>query len=156
MANLYGNIISVYDAKRYLRLDDGFTEDDVDIERMIASALEYITKQTNYVFRVQNKTYRQDYECNTYIYDFPVNTTDFSPNIPVYHSGYIKFRKTDVVTASVGFSSKNDDMFPHALIDCALQIIKVWYYSSETNENSTLMPKAVEDIIRTYRRCIIV
>lgn len=156
MANLYENIISVAEAKKYLRLDEDFNEDDSDIERMIASALEYITKNTNYVFRVQNKTYRQDSDSNVIIYDYPVNTTDFSPNIPVYYSGYIKFENTDVVTASIGFTSKADEGFPSALIDCALQIIKYYYYGSETNENSTLMPKAVEDIIRDYRRCIIV
>lgn len=162
MANLYENIISVAEAKHYLRLienydDDGeLIEEDPDIERMIASALEYITKHTNYVFRVQNKTYRQDYDCNILIYDYPVNTTDFSPNIPLYYSGYIKFKNTDIVTASIGFTSKSDEGFPSALIDCALQIIKVYYYGSETNENSTLMPQSVEEIIRTYRRCIIV
>ena len=156
MANLYENIISVDEAKKYLRLDEDFNEDDSDIERMIASALEYITKNTNYVFRVQNKTYRQDSDSNVIIYDYPLNTTDFSPNIPLYYSGYIKFKNTDVVTASIGFTSKADEGFPSALIDCALQIIKYYYYGSETNENSTLMPKAVEDIIRDYRRCIIV
>ena len=141
MANLYENIISVAEAKKYLRLDEDFNEDDSDIERMIASALEYITKNTNYVFRVQNKTYRQDSDCNVIIYDYPVNTTDFTPNIPPYYSGYIKFKNTDVVTASIGFTSKSDECFPRALIDCALQIIKVYYYGSETNENSTLMPQ---------------
>lgn len=156
MANLYENIISVAEAKHYLRLDSDFNEDDSDIERMIASALEYITKNTNYVFRVQNKTYRQDYDCNTFIYDYPVNTTDFSPNIPLYYSGYIKFKNTDVVTASIGFTSKADDGFPSALIDCALQMIEVWYNGSEKTDNSTLMPPSVEEIIRTYRRCIIV
>ena len=156
MANLYENIISVAEAKHYLRLDSDFDEDDSDIERMIASALEYITKNTNYVFRVQNKTYRQDSDCNVIISDYPVNTTDFSHNIPLYCSGYIKFKNTDVVTASIGFTSKSDEGFPSALIDCALEIIKVYYYGSETNENSTLMPQSVEDIIRTYRRCIIV
>ena len=156
MANLYENIISVAEAKKYLRLDEDFNEDDSDIERMIASALEYITKNTNYVFRVQNKTYRQDSDCNVIIYDYPVNTTDFSPNIPLYYSGYIKFKNTDVVTASIGFTSKSDEGFPSALIDCALQIIKVWYYSSETNENTTLLPQSVHEVIRTYRRCIIV
>lgn len=155
MANLYENIISVTEAKRYLRLEDDFTEDDTDIERMISSALEYITKQTNYVFRVQNKTYRQDYDCNTFIYDYPVNTTDFSPNIPLYYSGYIKFRNADVITASVGFESKAYYGFPSALIDCALQMIKVWYYESEKNVNTTLLPQNVQQIIDTYRRFII-
>ena len=46
MANLYENIISVAEAKKYLRLDEDFNEDDSDIERMIASALEYITKNS--------------------------------------------------------------------------------------------------------------
>lgn len=156
MANLYENIISVSEAKRYLRLDDFFTEDDPDIERMIASTLEYITKQTNIYFRVQDKTYRQDYDCNTFIYDYPVNTTDFSPNIPLYYSGYIKFVNTDVVTASIGFTSKTDEGFPNALIDCALQMVKVWYYESEKNVNTTLLPENVKQVIDTYRRFIIV
>ena len=156
MANLYENIISVAEAKHYLRLDSDFKEDDSDIERMIASALEYITKNTNYVFRVQNKTYWGHCFEDLYIYDYPVNTTDFSPNIPLYYSGYIKFKNVENITASIGFTSKADDGFPSALIDCALQIIKYYYYGSETNENSTLMPQSVEEIIRTYRRCIIV
>ena len=156
MANLYENIMSVAEAKHYLRLENDFTEDDPDIERMIASALEYISKQTGYIFRVQDKTYRQDYDCNTFIYDYPVNTTDFSPNIPLYYSGYINFVNADSITASVGFTSKNDEGFPSALIDCALQIIKVWYYSSENNENTTLLPMSVKQTIDTYRRFIIV
>lgn len=156
MANLYENIISVAEAKRYLRLENDFTEDDPDIERMIASALEYITKQTSYVFRVQDKTYRQDYDCNTFIYDYPINTTDFSPNIPLYYSGYVKFVNADSVTASVGFTSKTDAGFPNALIDCALQIVKVFYYGAEKNENTTLLPENVKQTIDTYRRFIIV
>lgn len=156
MANLYENIISVAEAKHYLRLDSDFTEDDADIERMINSSLEYITKHTNYVFRVQNKTYYKDCEDNIYIYDYPVNTNDFSPKIPLYYSGYIKFKNTDVVTASVGFTSKSDEGFPSALIDCALQMIEVWYFGAEKTENSTLMPPSVKQTIDTYRRCIMV
>lgn len=155
MANLYENIISVAEAKHYLRLDDDFTDDDELIEDLIASVLEYITKQTNYVFKVQNKTYRQDYDCNTFIYDYPVNTNDFRPNIPLYYSGYIKFVGADVITASVGFSSKTDEGFPMALISCAKQMLSVYYYQAEKNENTTLLPLNVKETIDTYRRFII-
>lgn len=156
MPNLYENIISVAEAKKYLRLPPDFTEDDDDLIRMISASLETISKKTNYYFRVQDKKYRQDYDCNILVYDYPINTTEFEPNIPLYFSGYVKFRNTPEVTLSIGFSNKNQDMFPHDLIDCALEMIKFKYNGSESNSTTDTYPKIVEDTIRDYRRCIIV
>jgi|SRR6185503_2774090 len=159
MANLYP-ILPLAEVKRYLRLDDDFNDDDSDIERMIASALEYIEKQTNHVFRVQDKTYRPmpspDYwlgGCNPInIFDTPINTTDFGDKTPLYFSGYVKFVNTESITVNVGYANRVD--VPSALIQCALDIIKVYYYSSESNENTTLMPQSVEQTINSYRRFI--
>lgn len=165
MANLYP-ILPLAEVKRYLRLDDDFNDDDLDIERMIASALEYIEKQTNHVFRVQDKTYRTSstsYQGSYFgsfgycsdsinIFDTPINTTEFGDKTPLYFSGYVKFVNTESVTVNVGYANRAD--VPSALIECALQMIKVFYYEAEKNINTTLVPENVNQIINSYRRFI--
>jgi hypothetical protein len=155
MANLYP-ILPLTEVKRYLRLDDDLNDDDLDLERMISSALEYITKQTNHVFRPQDITYysNPDYNgCDTIcVFDYPVNTLNFGEKIPLRYSGYIKFLNTQSITVNVGYTTRAQ--VPTALIECALQMIKVWYYESEKNVNTTLLPENVNQIINTYRRFI--
>lgn len=155
MANLYP-ILPLAEVKRYLRLDDDFNDDNEDIERMIASALEYMEKQTNHVFRVQDKTYyntQSEYGCGSItIFDTPINTTEFGDKTPLYFSGYVKFVNTESITVNVGYSNRVD--VPSALIECALQMIKVFYYEAEKNVNTTLIPENVNQIINSYRRFI--
>lgn len=157
--NNYENILPLAEVKRYLRLDDDFNEDDSDIERMINSAFGYIEKQTNHIFRVQDKTYNALNVDGCYndinVFDYPVNTTDYPDDVhPLYYSGYVKFVGNASVTLNVGYTSRADA--PSELIDCALQMIKVWYYESEKNENTTLLPQSVKQIIDTNRRFIAV
>lgn len=155
MANLYP-ILPLAEVKRYLRLEDDFNDDDADIERMISSALEYIEKQTNHVFRVQDKTYYNtplEYGCGSInIFDTPINTTEFGDKTPLYFSGYVKFVNTESITVNVGYANRVD--VPSALIECALQMIKVFYYEAEKNVNTTLIPENVNQIINSYRRFI--
>lgn len=154
MASNYESIISTEDVKRYLRIDSDFNDDDSDIERMVNSAFGYIEKQTNYIFRVQDKTYYKDYSGNIIIYDFPINTTVFPDGVfPLYYSGFVKICDVESVELSVGFTDKTKA--PSELIDCALQMIKVWYYEAEKNSNTTLLPENVKQIIDTNRRFIL-
>lgn len=153
MANLYDHILSINDAKRYLRLDSDFIEDDYDIERMIASAFGYIEKQTQHIFKPQDKTYHKDYSNYVNIYDHPLNTTTFPDNeVPLYYPGFVRFCGINSITVNVGYALKENA--PSELIDCALQIIKVWYYEAEKNVNTTLLPENVKQIIDTNRRFI--
>lgn len=151
MANKYNNILSLEETKRYLRLEEDFIDDDADIERMIESSFDYISKQTQFIFSPRDKTYYSGNLCSISVFDFPINTTDFGDNHPCYYSGFIKF-VADKITLNVGFATKNDEDFPTDLIDCALQMIKVFYYEAEKNINTTLLPMAVNEIITTNRR----
>ncbi len=162
MANKYENILSLEDAKRYLRLDSDFTEDDSDIEIMIEAAFDFISKHTNYIFSPRDKTYDAViynhgwYGCEPIsIYDYPINTTDFGDKVPLYFSGFIRFTGTEKITLNVGFASKDDDNFPTPLIMCAKQMISVYYYQAEKNVDNTLLPPNVMESINTYRRFII-
>ena len=157
--NNYENILPLAEVKRYLRLDDDYDDEDDDIGRMINSAFGYIEKQTNHIFRVQDKTYNSLYVDGCYndinVFDYPINTTMFPEDVhPLYYSGFIKFVGNASVTLNVGYASR--EHAPSELIDCALQMIKVWYYEAEKNENTTLLPQSVKQIIDTNRRFIAV
>lgn len=151
---MYEHILPLAEAKNYLRVDDDYSEDDYAIERMISSAFGYIEKQTNHVFRPQDRAYRKlEHSSRITIYDYPINTTTFpDPLVPIWGSGWLAFC-TDSVTVNVGYASR--DQVPTELIDCALQMIKVWYFESEKQENTTLVPENVKQIIDSHRRFII-
>ena len=53
-------------------------------------------------------------------------------------------------------TNENVDEIPSALIDCALQMIKVWYFEAEKQENTTLIAENVKQILMTYKRAIVV
>lgn len=154
MANTYNHILSIDDVKRYLRLEPEFNDDNPDLERMIASAFGYIEKQTNHIFKPQDRTYRKTYSDHINVYDHPVNTTVFPDNIsPSYYPGFIRFCNQDSITLNVGYVSK--DNAPAELVECALQMIKVWYYEAEKNSNTTLLPENVKQIIDSNRRFLV-
>ncbi len=161
--NNYENILPLAEVKRYLRLDADYDDENDDIGRMVNSAFGYIEKQTNHIFRVQDKTYRAvlnfGYDGKCYddinVFDYPVNTKIFPEDVhPLYYSGFIKFVGNASVTLNVGYTSRAEA--PDDLIQCALQMIEVFYYGAEKNENTTLMPESVKQIIDTNRRFIAV
>lgn len=148
MPNPYTHIIDVNEAKRYLRLDPDYTEEDLDIEGMIAGALSFIEKKTGHVFRVQDKTYHKGFFEHIDVYDFPINTVPGGVEVKVL-PGYSRF-EGESVTLNIGYISR--DSVPYDLIQAALQILKVWYYEAEKNENTTILPMNVLEIINSNKR----
>lgn len=148
----YNEILPLATVKNYLRLDSSFTADDQDIERMVSSALSVIEKQTGYVLQLrENVTYKRAYCGFIDIYDYPVI---YSGNLTrLDYAGKVRF-DADEVTVNLGYDTVN--AIPSALLDCALQMIKVWYFEAEKQENTTLIPENVKQILMTYKRAIIV
>ena len=148
----YNEILPLATVKNYLRLDSSFTADDQDIERMVRSAFGFIEKQTGYVLQLrENVTYKRAYCGFIDIYDYPVI---YSGNLTrLDYAGKVRF-DADEVTVNLGYDDIND--IPSALIDCALQMIKVFYFEAEKQENTTLIPENVKQILMTYKRAIIV
>ena len=148
----YNEILPLTTVKNYLRLDSSFTADDQDIERMVRSAFGIIEKQTGYVLQLRkNVTYKRAYSGFIDIYDYPVI---YSGNLTrLDYAGKVRF-DADKVTVNLGFDNINE--IPSALIDCALQMIKVWYFEAEKQENTTLIPENVKQILMTYKRAIVV
>lgn len=148
----YNEILPLTTVKNYLRLDSSFTADDQDIERMVRSAFGIIEKQTGYVLQLRkNVTYKRAYSGFIDIYDYPVI---YSGNLTrLDYAGKVRF-DADKVTVNLGYDNINE--IPSALIDCALQMIKVWYFEAEKQENTTLIPENVKQILMTYKRAIVV
>lgn len=130
--------------KDYLRVDSDF--DDNEIESMITGAFDYFTKETNHVFGKIEKEFYTPFR----IYDFPVYDPE---KILIKRSNYYVPKycpKTSFITLDVGYEDIED--VPNDIIQCILQIIKVWYYESENEQNATLLPMSVKQVIEKYRR----
>ena len=69
----YTDIITLADAKTYLRIDDTLTEDDAQITRMIKASLSQVERITNHILFARAKSYIvEDYSVN--VYDYPINS----------------------------------------------------------------------------------
>lgn len=150
----YIDVISLERAKLYLKVDASQTETDDEITSMINSSLSFIEKRTNHIFKTRNKVYYKDCALvqQVKVYDFPIDNAETEYNI-VYRPLYaIVPTIDDVVTLTIGYD--NVDNIPNELIDAALQLIKVWFYESETQSNTTLIPLSVMESIDVNRRFI--
>lgn len=143
----YNEILPLAEVKNYLRLEEDFTEDDTAIERMVRSALEFIEKRTNHIFQLRTDVnYTSNGNCIT-VFDYPIRYS--GDDVVLYYSDKVVFHSKSII-ADVGYLSIDD--VPSALIDAALQMIKVWYFEAEKQANTTLLPENVLQIINTYRR----
>lgn len=148
----YLDVISLEQAKIYLKVDSGQTETDDEITSMINSSLSFIEKRTNHIFKTREKVYYKDCSLvqQVKVYDFPIDNTETELDI-VYRPLYaIVPTVNDTVTLTIGYILLDD--IPNELIDAALQIIKVWFYESEKQENTSLIPLSVLQAIDANRR----
>jgi len=145
----YLDVITLERAKLYLRIDNELTDDDTEIESMINASLRYIEKRTNHLVYAREQVYNgvgQDI-----VYDYPINeiVTDPAPFV-CHFTMFDVFPNDKTVTLKVGYLTP--DLVPDELIQSALQMIKVWYYESEKQVNSTLIPESVKEAMDVYRR----
>ena len=145
----YNEILPLAEVKNYLRIDDDFTDDDMAIERMVRSALGFIEQRTSHIFQLrENVEYFRNNRQYLDIYEFPLTYTGDLTKLS--YSNMVRFDTDSVEIDSVGYSTR--ESIPDALIDAALQMIKVFYYEGEKQANTTLIPDSVHQILAAYRR----
>ena len=144
----YLDVITLERAKNYLRIDPDLTEDDAEITSMINAACMYVEKRTNHILYARDIVYNGS--CQVKVYDYPINLiiTDPAPFV-CYFSTFAVFPDVKTVTLNVGYAQ---DAVPDDLIQPALQMLKVWYYESEKQVNSTLIPESVKEALDVNRR----
>jgi hypothetical protein len=144
----YLDVITLDRAKNYLRIDLGNSDDDDEIISMINASLRFIEKRTNHIMFEQDKTYRG--VCQVKVYDFPINSIVTTPTpFNLDYSLFKIFPNDKEVVLNVGYAI---DTVPDDLIQAALQMLKVWYYESEKQVNTTLIPMAVHEVLDIYKR----
>ena len=148
----YTDVISLEQAKLYLKIDDGQTVTDGEITGMINSALSLIEKRTNHIFKTRDKVYYRDCALvqQVKVYDYPIDNSETELDI-IYRPLYA-FVPTvnDVVNLTIGY--ENVDDIPPELIDSALQIINFWFYNSETKNAMNTIPDFVLSNLDVNRR----
>jgi len=148
----YIDVISLEQAKLYLKIDEGQTITDNEITGMINSALSFIEKRTNHIFKTRDKVYYKDCALvqQVKVYDFPIDNTVTELDI-VYRPLYaIVPTIDDVVILTIGYDNLED--IPSELIDSALQLINFWFYNSETKNAMNTIPDFVMQNIDINRR----
>lgn len=150
----YTDVISLEEAKLYLKIDAGQTATDNEITGMINSALSYIEKRTNHIFKTREKVYYKDCALvqQVKVYDYPITEPD--PVIDIeYRQLYAIVPTVDnVVTLTTGYEDLAD--IPVELINCALEIINFWFYNSETKNAMNSVPDYIMSNIDLNRRFI--
>lgn len=145
----YIDVLPLARVKNYLRIDSGMTDDDAEITSMINAALRYVEKRTNHILYERPATYTG--VCQVKVYDYPINSivTDPAPFV-LYRTMYAIFPDVKTVDLTVGYGDVSN--IPDELLQAALQMIKVWYFESEKQVNSTLIPESVKEALDVYRR----
>lgn len=148
----YTDVISLEQAKLYLKIDDGQTITDDEITGMINSALSFIEKRTNHIFKTRDKVYFKDCALvqQVKVYDYPIDNTETELDIEYRPLYAIVPTVNNMVTLTTGYTSVED--IPSELIDSALQLINFWFYNSETKNAINSVPDFVLSNIDVNRR----
>jgi|ETNmetMinimDraft_12_1059888.scaffolds.fasta_scaffold09039_3 hypothetical protein len=151
----YTDIISLDDAKLYLRVDDTQTEDDTQITRMINGALSYVERYTNYILFARDKEYRL-IDGKVRVYDYPINsevTSDLESSNKTLHTIYTLGSDNSLITLNVGYVSNTD--IPQELIEVAYEIIDIYYYGKESGKTMADLSPLSKDVLNNYKRFIL-
>lgn len=144
----YLDVLPLARVLNYLRVDQDLEDDDNEITSMIKAACIFVEKRTNHIFYAREVVYKGH---PVKVYDYPINDI-VSPADPVviHYSLCDVYPNETEVTLNVGYEDPAD--VPDELLQACLQMIKVWYYESEKQVNTTLIPESVMQAIDINRR----
>ena len=152
----YSSIISLQEAKNYLRIDTDFTEDDLSIQSMLKSAIRYVENFTQHYFFAKD-VQKIIIEGKVRVYDFPLNSL-VSPTENVESKIYptwTEYTITDSslthITVNVGYQASAD--VPEELKQVVLFLLDMYYYGKEGKSGS--LPQYHVDTLNHYKRFII-
>ena len=145
----YQDIITIDQAKAYLRIDDGMSADDMFVGIMINTAFQYIEQFTNVICVAVDKVYRYDENKEVRVYDFPINTETLPSGVDVEYNDLYEIYYSDFgsdiesVSLNVGYELATD--VPNDLVVVAYEIIDVLYYGKESGKSiDDLSPMAMQ------------
>lgn len=139
----YTDIISLNDAKTYLGVDD--TSRDVEIARMIGSALSHLEAVTNIILFDRDKTYHYNDGC-VRVYDYPINTA-ITGDVVVKQTYSIYSSASDnSITLNVGYTDPTD--IPPNVVEVGYAILECLFEGGKTSELSDTVKVMLHSIKR--------
>ena len=133
----YLDVITLAEAKTYLRVDADLTDDDAQITLMIETALEFIETYTRVIVFNRTKVYLAP-DGFIRVYDAPITAV----TTPTEH---VREQKTlhsiftfdgDELSLEVGYALVAD--LPKWVKIVALELIAIYYFQKEAGEKSVL------------------
>ena len=144
----YLSVITLERAKNYLRVDLDFDTDDAEITSMINASCRYVEKRTNHILYARDIVYNGS--CQVKVYDYPINSIVTVPTpFKVDFAMFTVYPDVKEVELNVGHG--NDEV-PDDLIQAIMQMLHVFYYESEKQFNSTLIPESVKEMLDVNKR----
>ena len=144
----YIDVITLERAKNYLRVDLDFDTDDAEITSMINASCRYVEKRTNHILYARDITYKGS--CQVKVYDYPINSIVTAPApFKVDFAMFTCYPDVKEVELNVGYGT---DEVPDDLIQAIMQMLHVFYYESEKQFNSTLIPESVKEMLDVNKR----
>lgn len=155
----YIDVITLAEAKEYLRIDDTLTEDDTQITRMISTALIFVENNTGHMVYSRDKDYVM-VDGFIRVYDTPITAivtpteADMDNEQKTLYKNFCYGIETSTLTLTVGYTTKA--AVPPGLIDVALEVIDILYYGNETGKtvHRDLSPMS-KSILEQHKRFIL-
>ena len=115
---------------------------------MINAACRYVEKLTNHILYARDIIYKGS--CQVKVYDYPINSIVTIPTpFNVDFALFTVYPDVKDVELNVGYET---DEVPDDLIQAIMQMLHVFYYESEKQVNTTLIPESIKEIIDLYKR----
>lgn len=149
------DLITLSEAKVYLRIDDTLTEDDNQISRMVNSSLAYVEKYTNVYLRPTTKEYFFS-NGSVLVYDYPITTVLNPEEITRTEKQQYSILNSnlDKVTLNIGYADAAE--VPTELIDVAYEILDILYYQHETGKSvKTDLSSVSVTVLDEFKRFVI-
>jgi len=132
----YTDIISLADAKNYLRIDDTVSEDDRAISQMINASFRFIENWTNHILEQRDKTYSLENDFVS-VYDYPIQeivspVTAVETKKPLYSNFEVLNGESELIL-TVGYNDSVE--VPDDLIQVAYEILDIYYYGSKDGQS---------------------
>lgn len=145
------SVITIDQARLYLRIDDSLdVPQTAELQSFIDASESFISRKTGHILNPVTKTYIPAPDGFIRVYDYPI---DAPPANSTEKDNYLLIESDDTIDLLVGYANPAD--VPPALINAALQMLKVYYYESETQNNTTLIPESVNQVIWNWKRFIL-
>ena len=156
----YLDVITLDQAKTYLRVDDTLTEDDAQISSIIQASLVYIENYTDNLVTARSENFL--FVNNLVkVYKYPINSL-VSPDVDDISSEefttFVNYCYTgndenvNKLVLNVGYADPND--VPKDLRQVAFEIIDIMYYGAETGKKLSDLSELSKSILDRYKRFI--